>query len=182
MGNEHKWLVVGLLVTTGLATSSIRASALQTAVSAPCASKEYRQFDFWVGKWKVEWSMGAEKHGVGGNVVTREYNGCAVVEHYTDETTAFAGSSLLAWNMYARTWQQGWADNMGGAFRATGGVDASAPGRLVMTVDTGTGSPLLFRIVFEDIQANSFTWRYQSKKVGADAWTDMTVSKYTRAG
>jgi hypothetical protein len=46
---------------------------------APCSSPEHRQFDFWIGDWRVSKPDGTF---VGMNRITREYGNCVVHEHY----------------------------------------------------------------------------------------------------
>lgn len=43
------------------------------ATPAPCSAPEYRQFDFWIGRWNV---YGPDGRLAGTNDVTREFDGC----------------------------------------------------------------------------------------------------------
>ena len=43
-----------------------------------CAAGEYRQFDFWVGRWEVT----ANDRVAGHNEITVEEGGCVVHEHW----------------------------------------------------------------------------------------------------
>ena len=45
----------------------------------PCTAPEYRQFDFWIGDWVVQNPAGQI---AGMNSITREYDGCLLVEHW----------------------------------------------------------------------------------------------------
>jgi hypothetical protein len=44
-----------------------------------CAAREFRQFDFWLGKWNVSDPGGKP---VGTNEIKRESEGCALSEHW----------------------------------------------------------------------------------------------------
>src|SRR5215469_9703093 len=54
---------------------------LLAAVSAtqPCTAAENHQFDFWLGNWTVTTKAGKP---AGKDLVTRDYDGCVVIEHW----------------------------------------------------------------------------------------------------
>ena len=90
------------------------------AAMAPCASPEYRQFDFWVGNWVVEDPAGKV---VGQNAVTREQDGCLIIEHWKDASGMETGSSFNYYDIRDKKWHQLYIDNSGnaGAFPALAG-------------------------------------------------------------
>jgi len=61
------------------------------AAPPPCASAEHRQFDFWIGEWRVQTPDGAL---AGINRITREYGGCVVHEHYATGK-GYSGESMI---------------------------------------------------------------------------------------
>jgi len=93
------WLVVpGFLVC-----------AVQAAPPAPCAAPEHRQFDFWIGEWRVHTPDGTF---AGINRITLEYGGCVLHEHYVTGK-GYSGESLNAWDPARKVWHQTWVDSGG---------------------------------------------------------------------
>ncbi|MEZ4238535.1 MAG: tetratricopeptide repeat protein [Myxococcota bacterium] len=114
--------------------------------SHPCRAERYAALDFWVGDWQV-----AEPSGrvVGHNVVTREQDGCVVVEHWTD-ALGNTGQSYTLWDPGRGKWRQLWVEQHGHVVEYEGDF---VDGALVMTGRTaspdgtevagrGTWSPL----------------------------------------
>jgi hypothetical protein len=76
---------------------------------APCSSPEHRQFDFWIGDWRVQTPDGAF---VGINRITREYAGCVIHEHYATGKGS-SGESLNIYDATRKVWHQTWVDDDG---------------------------------------------------------------------
>ena len=75
---------------------------------AACTAPEHRQFDFWVGVWEV--SMGSQVAGT--NTITREYNGCVIVERWTG-AKGLTGTSVNVYHAPTKRWHQTWVDSAG---------------------------------------------------------------------
>lgn len=88
---------------------------------APCRTAEFRQFDFWVGDWEVRDPSGANV--VGANLVTREQEGCLIMEHWTSAAGGQTGTSFNYYDIRDKKWHQLYLDNSGnaGAFPAMAG-------------------------------------------------------------
>lgn len=104
----------------------------------PCTTPEYRKFDFWVGDWEVQ-----DPHGnvVGKNLVTREQEGCVIIEHWTASTGGQTGTSFNYYDVRDKKWHQLYLDNSGnaGAFPAMAGD--LVENKMVLLTDPNT-SPL----------------------------------------
>jgi hypothetical protein len=87
------------------------AGAVRTAPppAPPCAGAEYRQFDFWVGDWRV---MKPDGSFAGTNHITLEYGGCVVHEHYVTGR-GYSGESLNMYDAARKVWHQTWVDDGG---------------------------------------------------------------------
>ena len=73
-----------------------------------CREPGFSGFDFWVGRWNVY--DPANGGGLGGtNIVTRELDGCAVEEHWTD-VRGGRGRSLNTYDAGDGSWNQLWMD------------------------------------------------------------------------
>lgn len=76
-------------------------SALRTS---PCTQEPFRQFDFWVGEWEVRTADGKP---AGANSISKEENGCAIVEHWKSANGG-TGQSLNYFDPAANRWKQTW--------------------------------------------------------------------------
>jgi hypothetical protein len=109
---------------------SIAASLAKS--QTPCSQDAYRQFDFWIGKWEVKSPDGKT---VGWNEVTKELDGCLLVEHWKSTGGKDLGSSFNYYDIRDQRWHQLYLDNSGnaGAFPAMSGDFRD--GRMVLLTD-----------------------------------------------
>jgi tetratricopeptide (TPR) repeat protein len=84
----------------------------------PCTAPEYRQFDFWIGEWRV--SAAGNGASIGTNTISSVQDGCVVLESYT--AGSFAGMSLNFYDSVTGKWHQTWMSNNGGAVYLEGGL------------------------------------------------------------
>jgi hypothetical protein len=85
------------------------ACALAQAAPAPCSSAQHRQFDFWLGDWRVTKPDGSV---AGTNHITQEYGGCVIHEHYVTGK-GYSGESLNIYDTSRKVWHQSWVDSDG---------------------------------------------------------------------
>ncbi len=78
----------------------------------PCQTAEYRQFDFWLGDWSVHNPAGQK---VGDNLVTREQEGCLLVEHWKSALGIESGTSFNYFDIRDKKFHQIYFDNSGNA-------------------------------------------------------------------
>jgi hypothetical protein len=76
---------------------------------APCSSPEHRQFDFWIGDWRVSKPDGSL---AGINRITQEYGTCVIHERYVTGK-GYSGESLNAYDAVRKVWHQTWVDSDG---------------------------------------------------------------------
>ena len=107
-------LLAGTAALAGLAGHTL---AAQTAPPAPpkCDAPEYRQLDFWVGKWDV--TMRGQPAGA--NLVTLEEGGCLVHEHWTGKQGG-TGQSFNFFNREDGAWHQVWVSSSGNVLDLAG--------------------------------------------------------------
>jgi hypothetical protein len=102
------------------------------AADDPCNAAEYRQFDFWLGEWRVNVPDGKL---AGINRIEREYDGCVIHERYSTGR-GYRGESLNTYDAGRKLWHQSWVDNGGTLLTLEGGLK---DGRMVLegqTTDT----------------------------------------------
>ena len=146
-------------------------------VDGRCERPEHGQLDFWVGEWEVSWSAARGESGLGTNRVTRDHGGCVIVERYQDNSTSFSGSSISSYRSSLGRWTMTFMATGGFYFEAKGGPAADGSVEFLIA-PPAPGQPE-GRIRFEQIQRDSFTWRFQLRPAGGE-WTDTTVSQYRR--
>jgi hypothetical protein len=156
------------------------AAPTATPPPKPCASEEYRQLDFWVGTWDLEWDAGNGKTGHGTNTITRSpYGDCVITENFDGSPSLqFKGMSVSMYHNRYQTWRQTWVDDQGGYFALSGGPKEGGTFELVNTRLGGQGPHL--RMIWTDIKEGSLTWHWQGKKTDEDDWADQWVIHYTR--
>jgi len=115
-----KPLIHGLWVATVVLVLAFAVPVTAQQQPAPCSTPEYRQFDFWIGSWRVE--RASDGRLAGHNTITRKHGGCVLHESYRTPNGRYAGESL---NIYDRTrgvWHQSWVDTGGLLLRLEGGL------------------------------------------------------------
>lgn len=72
---------------------------------APCEyDKKHRQFDFWVGQWRVVDATGTFQ---GTNIIQKDQNGCVLVERWTS-AQGNTGMSINFYDAATSQWAQMW--------------------------------------------------------------------------
>jgi len=108
-----------MLVAAALASASLTGRNLAAQTGAPppptCGAPEYRQLDFWVGRWDV--TMRGQPAGA--NLVTLEESGCLVHEHWSG-TRGGTGQSFNFFDRDDGAWHQVWVSSTGSVLNLTG--------------------------------------------------------------
>src|SRR6185436_450636 len=101
--------------------AALVAAALPAAApsaESPCASAEYRQFDFWAGDWDA-YDADDVSGNVSGNAIPAArvhvdpiLDGCALREDYRG-VSGLVGQSLRTYDSVRRVWHQSWVTNRG---------------------------------------------------------------------
>lgn len=84
-----------------------------------CLAPEFRQFDFWLGKWKVTNPKGVQ---VGTSEISRVSQGCAVREQWT-ASDGTGGTSLNYYDESDHEWHQDWVGGDGTILHLHGGLE-----------------------------------------------------------
>jgi len=130
--------------------------------------------DFWLGDWVAEWDGGS-----GTNTVTRELGGRVIIERF--EALApepFSGLSVSVFDSAAGQWRQTWVDSSGSYWAFTGGPQAD--GTFMLATPERVDKDSMFkRMVFFNIEQDSFDWRWESSADGQE-WTQRWAIHYQR--
>ena len=160
--SRHARRANGAIVLTFLLSTSILTAH---EPPPPCASAEFRQFDFWVGDWDVT----ADGGQAGTNLVTLEEDGCVVHEHWKG-TKGGTGQSFNFYDRRDGKWHQVWVSNSGNALFLTGGLSGN-----ILTLEGETrrpdGSTILNRISFRNNPDRTVRQLWQTSSDGGKTWT-----------
>ncbi len=173
-------------VIAALFCSAATAQAQTAPAAPPCSGPEYRQLDFWVGEWDLEFIQQDGSVGKATNRITRdEYGSCAISEHFVlpgggAGGADFMGGSYSIYDAQTKSWRQMWVDNSGGMFDLRGGPAKGQPHRFeLVTVEPRGPEKATLRMIWEDVTPDSLTWRWQSRSQDG-SWKDRWVLRYKR--
>ncbi len=135
-------------LTTDPALEALRESkrfiALQTQVqqnAQPCEYiTEYRQFDFWVGRWNVTGTQNGNQAGQ--NHIERIESGCILYEQWTGASGS-TGKSINYYDPATKEWVQNWVSN-GAIIDIRGGLEGKSM-VLAGTISYRNGTSFPFR-------------------------------------
>lgn len=129
------WLWIALIATPAAAQMSPPVPPANPP--ANCTAPEHRQFDFWIGEWRVFLTSKPDQM-VGTSRIESVYNGCGVRENW-QPFSLNTGGSLNLYDRTTRQWRQTWIDSSGTRVDFTGGL---VDGRMVLTgLWQGFGGP-----------------------------------------
>ena len=171
-------LLIAFLAATSAANAPPRPPSLQAAPpTAPaCTKPEFRQFDFWVGDWKV-YATGSS-YQVGESRVERLYGGCVLRENW-QAIKGPAGGSLNTYVPATRSWRQTWADGSGSWTEYSGTFQANQM-RYLARGTNRQGAPVLLRMVFTANADGTVRQTIEASTDEAATWTMNTDLTYRR--
>ena len=162
------------------------AHAQNAPAAPPCSGPEYRQLDFWVGEWDVEFTNPDSSIGKATNRITKDaYGSCVIKEHFVQPGGApdggdFIGGSYSIYDAQTKSWRQMWVDDAGGMFDLRGGPVRGQRHRFeLVNIEPRGPKQATMRMIWEDVTADSLTWRWQSRNQDG-SWTDRWVLRYKR--
>ena len=169
---------VRIIAALVLACAPLSSAGAQTPKAAPCVGAEYRTLDFWVGDWVAEDAQGK---AIGTNRITRdEYGACVITEHFRMNDGSMIGHSVSMYRPGLKQWRQNWVDSQGGYFDLVGGPVTGSDHIFVFENKRVTEQQLHQRMIFQNVKADSFTWRWQRRAKADEAWADSWVIHYKR--
>lgn len=140
----------------------------------PCEQTPYRQFDFWIGEWRV--FAGGQQAGA--NSVRRILGGCVIFENWTGAN----GGSGKSFNFYHAPngkWRQLWVDDKGEALEFTGEFKDGALSYQAESLATN-GNKLLHRMTFTRLSADRVRQLWEQSRDGGKTWVVAFDGDYQR--
>jgi hypothetical protein len=108
-------------IATGEVTELGTFVVRRAAATTPCTAPEFRQFDFWVGEWRIEVAGLPSGAPQPPSDITLEPGGCAVFENFANG----AGLSLNVYNPADGNWHQTFIFSTGQRQILIGGLEGS---------------------------------------------------------
>ena len=155
--------------------------AAQQPPAKPCAAPEAKQFDFWLGDWEASWpGTNGGPAGKAVNHVVRLLDGCVTQENFDGRgSNGLVGMSVSSYFARGRQWKQTWVDNQG-AYMDFVGEFKDGQMVLARAVTNPQGKAIGQRMVWKNIQADSFDWSYEQSTDEGKTWTVVWPIHYTR--
>ena len=149
---------------------------MATTAPATAGTFDGTELDFWLGEWDARW--GEAGHGtntltriLGDKVIREDFSGGGPRGHVN-------GLSLSVFDEERRTWHQTWVDDSGSYIDLVGDV---ADGCFAFRRSAPEEGPAVeYRMVFRDIQPESFRWTWERSTDGGATWEIRWDIAYTR--
>jgi hypothetical protein len=166
-----------LVCMAAIAQVLVRAAPVNAAEPAPgCADSQARQFDFWIGQWRVTENGKLAGH----NHIERVLGGCALIENWSGAKGG-SGKSLNFFDRNDGLWHQTWIDGGGGALFLAGKFEDGAM-RLEGERPGADGKPSTrHRITWTPLADGSVRQLWESTPAGKVEWTRQFDGLYVRA-
>ena len=149
-------------------------AAVATTPPPACLAPEFRQFDFWIGRWKVTNPNGVQ---VGTSEITRQSEGCAIREQWLS-ARGTGGMSVNYYDQADRKWHQDWVGGDGTILHLAGGrVD----GAMVISGETkSVKGPYLNRISYTPSADGKVKQEWSVSTDGGKTWQTTFLGIYEK--
>ena len=137
-----------------------------------CLAPEFRQFDFFLGHWKVTNPKGVQ---VGTSEITRVSEGCAVREQWLS-AGGQEGTSLHYYDRSDHEWHQDWVGADGTILHLHGGLK---DGAMVLTDDVAGAKPsVISRITYTPLPDKKVKQEWTLSKDQGKTWQTSFLGIY----
>ena len=139
----------------------------------PCATEEYRQFDFWLGAWNV---VSPQAQPLGTNTITESLDGCMLIENWESASGGQKGMSINYYDNQEKIWTQIFRDNSGNIANwptITGGFTDGS-----MVLESAEDAQPRTRWIWTRQDDGRVRQMAESSSDGGDTWTVVWDSYY----
>lgn len=167
-------VIAGLRSTESLTSFLQREDvAAQMERLRPCSGASHREFDFWVGNWRVTDRTGERLLGT--NRISRQHGGCVILEKWTS-AAGTTGSSFNIFDERSKKWHQFWVDGSGTNWLSWDeeGNPATIRGGLVdgeMIMTAAPGTTPMARGRWKLMEDGRVRQIFESSTDGGSTWT-----------
>jgi hypothetical protein len=166
-----------LFLVMSSASAFVVAAPTPTPAPAPpaCVAPEFRQFDFWIGHWKVSNPQGVQ---VGTSEITRVSEGCAVREQW-QSARGQGGTSINYYDAADKQWHQDWVGGDGTILHIHGGLK---DGMMVLSGEAASPKgPYLNRITYTPLPEGKVKQEWSISTDGGKTWQISFLGTYEKA-
>lgn len=167
----HLGLTVGIL----LAGAAAAQTSAQQPPAKPCASKEYRQLDFWVGTWEVRNRLHPDRPPSTSHISSEE-GGCVIVERYSTPS-GYTGRSLSFYDAARKLWHQTWIDSQGEPLYLDGRFE---DGAMVLSSEGPDGA--IQRVTWKPLDGGKVGQVWDTSADGGKTWKTVFDGVYSPKG
>jgi hypothetical protein len=162
---------------------------------APACAGEARDFDFWLGDWRIEQQIRAADGGwltlPARTSVTASPDGCVINEHWSGDVQFFWegmsapariwGHSVRSFDPAARSWRIYWMDSRTPRFDApyVGRFDGDR-GEFFRQFETADGAARTGRITFHKLGGDRVDWELAISSDEGATWAVLWSMRMTR--
>lgn len=174
-------LILGFAFAASLAIGST--SALTTASPSPtsaapaaatCNQPEYRQFDYWLGRWLVRNPEGKE---IGRSEISSAADGCALRENWKS-LRGVTGLSLNYYDSQAARWRQHWVGSDGLILHLEGGINGGV--MVLLGESKSAGATIHNRIDWTLLPDGRVKQEWSTSSDGGKNWVISFIGLYER--
>ncbi len=162
------------LISTSWAESPTPANKSAPSQPPACVAPEFRQFDFWLGQWKV---MDPQGKQVGTSEISRVAEGCAIREQWTS-ASGKGGTSINYYDADDHKWHQDWVGGDGTILHLSGGLKEGA---MVLSGESkGAKDTILNRITWTHLPDGKVTQKWETSGDTGTSWKTAFVGTYEK--
>jgi hypothetical protein len=159
---------------TGRVASPTPARAPASPPPPACVAPEFRQFDFWLGKWKVADPQGQP---VGTSEISRVSEGCALHEEWTS-ASGKGGMSINYYDATDQQWHQDWVGGDGTILHLRGNLK---DGAMVLSGESkGAKGTIINRITWAPLPGGKVKQQWETSTNTGTSWETAFVGIYER--
>lgn len=141
-----------------------------------CTGPQHDDFDFWIGDWDVFAGNGVR---AGENAITREEDGCLLVERWTG-ANGVTGQSYNFVDPATHNWRQVWI-SAGAVIDYSGGLTESGSMRLEGTITYQSGGPAIpFTGEWTTNADGTVTQHFEQFDAATGSWSPWFTGTYFR--
>ena len=170
-----------LVIALAFVSSALAQSPSPSAESAPsptpaCTAPEFRQFDFWIGKWNVTNPKNGKQ--VGTSDITRVSEGCAIQEQWT-AGNGTTGMSINYFDSADQEWHQDWVGGDGAILHLHGKFAGDA---MILSgeVKTAKGKAVLNRVTWSKLEGGKVKQEWATSPDDGQTWQTSFVGIYQK--
>jgi hypothetical protein len=164
----------GLLLAAFALAATLQAASPASAPPPACLAPEFRQFDFWLGKWKVTNPQGKQ---TGTSEVSRASEGCAIREQWTS-STGQGGMSINYYDATDKQWHQDWVGGDGTILHLRGNLK---DGAMVLSGESkGAKGTVINRITWTPLPDGKVKQQWETSTDTGTSWKVGFVGIYEK--